>query len=152
MSADAERLAAALIASQRTMVLATGAGAPWAAPVYYLHREGRFLFFSSPKSRHIADSTASGRCAAAIHRDGDDWRDIEGLQMEGAMHEVTDKDEAAAVFSEYVARFPGALELAGGERDVSRFMERMRCRLYAFTPTRRLYLNNRAGFGARVEL
>lgn len=146
-------LALALIESRRTMVLSTSGEGPWAAPVYYLFVDGRFVYFSSPRSRHIVDALAQGSCAAAIFRDGDDWRDIEGLQMEGAIGDITDEAFATGTFGAYVARFPTVRSFFEEESfDLASFCVKFRARMYGFTPTRAFYLNNRAGFGSRLEV
>jgi len=154
MSDDAARLAERLIESQRTIVLATAGAAPWAAPVYYLNRAGRFWFFSSPTSRHVRDALDSGRCAAAVFRDSDDWRDIEGLQMDGAIERIAlDTDEATVVFAAYLDRYPTVREFFDGATPtLDQLAAKFRSELYAFTPERALYLNNKAGFGKRVEV
>jgi uncharacterized protein YhbP (UPF0306 family) len=147
MSEELRQAATRLAEERRTMVLSTSVYRPWAAPVYYLPRDNAFYFFSSPKSRHVTEALASGRCAAAIFREGDDWREIEGLQMEGRVEEA---GLDAAVFAAYLRRFPEAAALGGEE--LGGFVEKLRTRLYRFVPERRLYLNNRLGFGKRVEL
>ncbi len=144
------QLAHDLISVRRTLVLATSGDGAWAAPVYYLFREGSFIFFSSPKSRHIVDGLTSGACAAAIFREGDDWRDIEGLQMEGVIREIAGDADA---FQAYVARFSTVRSFFGDDPfDLAAFRAKFRAAMYAFVPTRVFYLNNRAGFGARVEV
>ncbi len=153
---DAAELAHRLIEEQRTLVFATsGADGPWAAPVYYVWREGRFWLFSSPKSRHVMDAMESGRCAAAIFRDGDDWRAIEGLQLEGALEEVgADDARAEGVFEAYAAKFPTVRSFFDkGERvTLEALLGKFRSRLYALKPERAFYLNNAEGFGKRVEI
>jgi uncharacterized protein YhbP (UPF0306 family) len=147
------QLALTLIESRRTLVLSTAGEGPWAAPVYYLFRNGAFVFFSSPKSRHILDALASSSCAAAVFRDGDDWRDIEGLQMEGAIREIAADADALGAFDAYVARFPTVRSFFEDSAfDLAAFCAKFRARMYAFTPARSFYLNNRAGFGSRVEI
>lgn len=153
MPTDALSLARELVESRRTMVLATSGSGPWAAPVYYLFREGRFVFFSSPKSRHIAEALATGSCAASIFRDSDDWRDIEGLQLEGRIDDLARDAASASVFAAYIARFPTVRSFFEDDPiDIGKFSEKFRASMYAFVPARVFYLNNRAGFGSRVEV
>ena len=144
-------LALELIDRSRTMVLATGASDPWAAPVYYLHHSGRFCFFSSPNSRHVTDAMKTGHCAAAIFHDSDDWRDIEGLQMQGSI-ELVDTHDAPEIFAAYIRRFPTVRGFFPGELDLGSFQAMFKSRMYAFTPERMFYLNNRAGFGTRRDI
>lgn len=153
MAEATEILAIDLIQTQRTLVLATADPLPWTAPVYYVYRKGRFYFFSSPGSRHVTAGLTSGYCAGSIFRDGDDWKEIEGLQMDGQLERVHMGTEALGVFHAYVKRFPTVKDFfAGAAFDFSQFRERFRTQLYAFVPAHVFYLNNQAGLGKRREI
>lgn len=154
MTADLRPALRQLVATQRTLVLATADPEPWSAPVYYVQHDDRLCFFSSPGSRHAAAALAAGRCAGAIFREGDDWRDIEGVQMEGRLEPVPLGPRSGAILTAYVAKFPTVRSLfpesdAEAAIDPLRFLERFRAALYAFLPDQVHYLNNRLGFGAR---
>jgi len=156
MSGAGAQFAERLIEERRTLVFATsGADGPWAAPVYYLWRDGCFWLFSSPRSRHVTEALECGRCAAAIFRDGDDWRAIEGLQLEGSLEEVDAEDaRAEGVFEAYVERFPTVRSFfeEGEGVTLGALLGKFRSRLYAFKPGRAFYLNNAKGFGKREEI
>ena len=153
MSATPETRALDLLRGQRVLVLATAGPDPWSAPVYFLHHDGRLLFFSSPRSRHVVDALRSGRCAGSVHRDGDDWRAIEGLQLEGTLVEITDGPGTARAVNAYVEKFPAVKELLGREApDLARFDEVLGARLLAFAPDRAFYVNNQAGLAGRREI
>jgi len=142
-----------LIDERKTLVLATADPEPWTAPVYFLYRNSRFYFFSSPESRHVEAAMATGRCAAAIFRESADWRAIEGLQMRGELTEVTFGAEAIDVFGAYVGRFPTVKGFfLDSTFDFKQFTARFRSRLYAFVPRQVHYLNNQVGFGTRREI
>ena len=146
-------LALQLIQTQKTLVLATAAPEPWAAPVYYEYQKQRFYFFSGADSRHITAAFSSGRCSGAVFRDSDHWREIEGLQMEGRLEEVRFGAEAARVFAAYVKRFPTVKSFfAEAVFDLAQFAQRFSARLYAFVPQRVFYVNNQIGFGKRREI
>jgi uncharacterized protein YhbP (UPF0306 family) len=148
-----ESLALELLDVQRTLVLATSDPDPWSAPVYFVHQGGRLLFFSSPRSRHVLAAAPGRRCAGSVHRDGDDWRMIEGLQMEGSIVEVPDGPEVAGAIGAYVRKFPTVKDLLGQEApDLRRFDEVLGARLYAFLPERAFYVNNQAGLVGRREI
>ena len=142
-----------LIESQRTMILGTADPEPWCAPVYYVYQERAFYFFSSGKSRHISAALASNRCAASIFRDSDDWREIEGLQMDGRLERIQLGSKAVSVFRAYLNKFPAVkqsfLDLT---LDLTRFTEHFRTQLYAFVPEHVFYLNNQAGLDKRREI
>ena len=146
-------LALQLVQRQKTLILATADPEPWSAPVYYEYQRKRFYFFSSANSRHVTAALSSGRCSGAVFRDSDDWREIEGLQMEGSVEEVRLGAEAARVFAAYVKRFPTVksffVEVAF---DFAQFARRFNARLYAFVPGRVFYVNNELGFGKRREI
>ena len=145
-------LALQLIQTQKPLVLATAAPEPWSAPVYYEYKKQRFYFFSAADSRHIAAALSSGRCSGAVFRDSDNWREIEGLQMEGSLEEVRFGAEAAGVFATYVQRFPTVKSFfAEAVFDFAQFVQRFSARLYAFVPERVFYVNNQIGFGKRRE-
>jgi uncharacterized protein YhbP (UPF0306 family) len=147
------QLALELIQTRRTLVLATADPEPWVAPVYYVYRAGRFYFFSSPASRHVRAALAAGRCAGSVFRDSDDWRQIEGLQMDGHLVTISVGATALAVFGDYLNRFPTVTDLFGGAGfDFRQFTERFRTRMYAFVPERIFYLNNQAGLGKRQQI
>ena len=146
-------LALQLIQTQKTLVLATADPEPWAAPVYYEYQKQRFYFFSGADSRHITAALSSGRCSGAVFRDSDDWREIEGLQMEGSLEEVRFGAEAARVFAAYVKRFPTVKSFfVEAVFDFAQFAQRFNARLYAFVPERVFYVNNQIGFGKRREI
>lgn len=153
MAQDPTPLAVRLIHAQRTMVLGTADPGAWTAPVYYVFHAGRFFFLSSPRSRHVIAALADGACAASIFRDSDEWREIEGLQMEGIVEAVDPGVESERVFELYIARFPTVRSLLDG-RPVSlpSLCAHLRAELYAFAPRRAFYLNNAAGFATRREI
>ena len=142
-----------LIQSRKTLVLATADPEPWCAPVYYVYQQQSFFFFSSKESRHIRAALASNRCAASIFRDGDDWREIEGLQMDGKLERVQLGSQAVSVFRAYLNKLPKVKrsfpELA---LDLTRFTQHFRTELYAFVPEQVFYLNNQTGLGKRREI
>ncbi len=146
-------LALLLIQAQKTLVLATADPNPWSAPVYYEYQEQRFYFFSSADSRHVTAALSSGRCSGAVFRDSDDWRGIEGLQMEGRLEEIRAGTEAIRVFAAYIKRFPTVKSFfVEAVFDFAQFVQRFNARLYAFAPDHIFYVNNQIGFGKRREI
>ncbi len=146
------RQAMALIDRQKTLVLATSdRNHPWAAPVYYVHIVPDFYFFSSPRSKHIAQALANNANSAALFSDADRWQQIEGIQMVGRIRTVRRKIERLKVTTHYLKKFPMARSLLTGKEN------RELCfgatvSLYAFQPERVYYMNNQLGLGTRMEL
>jgi uncharacterized protein YhbP (UPF0306 family) len=147
---DGDRGPTSLLRDERTLVLATADPTPWSAPVYFLHLRGKLYLFSSPESRHVRGALAGGRCAGSIHRASQDWREIEGLQMDGTLEEVPPGAEAEEVFAAYVRKFPTVNDLfAGQPLDLALFTGRLRARMYAFVPESVFLVDNRAGMTGR---
>jgi uncharacterized protein YhbP (UPF0306 family) len=146
------RQAMALIDRQKTLVLATSdRNHPWAAPVYYVHINPDFYFFSSPRSKHIAQALANKANSAALFSDAEQWQQIEGIQMSGRIKTVRKKIERLKVTAHYLKKFPMARTfLADKENREISFSATVS--LYAFQPERVYYMNNRMGLGARMEL
>ena len=145
----------ALIAECRTMVLATCAQqAPWAAPVYFVYRAPGFYFFSSPRAHHIQQGLNDRLSAAAIFADSARWEEIQGIQMAGALQEVTRLSEQASIVGRFLWKFPfarpflqsGPLE-AGAPPKLGD-----KVRLYCFVPYEIYFTNNRLGFGQRTPV
>ena len=153
MTTDTASSALRLIQAQKTLVLATADPEPWCAPVYYVYRQPSFFFFSSENSRHITGALASNRCAASVFRDGDDWREIEGLQMDGKLERIPLGSKAVSVFGDYLNKFPAVrASFLDVTLDLPRFTQHFRTKLYAFVPEHVFYLNNQAGLDKRREV
>ncbi len=147
------KLVRELLQSQRTMTLATADPEPWSAPVYFVYLRQRLYFFSSPSSRHIIAADKSGHGAASIFRDGDSWRHIEGLQMDGTIERISLGAEALAAYGGYLQKFPSVKDFfVGTEFDFDQFLKRFRTQLYTFLPRQVFYLNNKAGLGKRQAI
>jgi uncharacterized protein len=146
------RQAMALIERQKTLVLATSdQDHPWAAPVYYVHIHPDFYFFSSPRSKHIAQALANEDNAAALFSDAEQWQQIEGIQMVGRIKVVRKKIERLKVTTHYLKKFPMARTLlTDKENRGTNFSATVS--LYTFQPERVYYMNNQMGLGARMEL
>lgn len=147
----------ALIRNQRTMVIATGSTQnAWAAPVYFVYSAPRFYFFSSPHSRHIEQSQAAESVAAAIFTDSDEWEKIQGLQMSGRIQLVIKKTEQIKIGARFIMKFPFAEPFLhsdkGGKGADGAPNVADRVKLYAFVPSEIYYVNNRTGFGKKMQI
>jgi uncharacterized protein YhbP (UPF0306 family) len=153
LTPDGDRGPTSLLRDERTLVLATADPTPWSAPVYFLHLRGKLYLFSSPESRHVRAALAGGRCAGSIHRASEDWREIEGLQMDGTLTAVPPGAEAEEAFAAYVGKFPTVKDLrAGRAPGLAAFTASLRVRLYAFVPESVFLVDNRAGITGRREI
>jgi len=140
----------AFLQAHHVMSLATsGPQGPWSAAVFYAN-DGLLLYFlSAPGSRHSRDIEASGRAAAAIHKDVGDWREIRGLQLEGEARRLAGGERAAAL-ARYAAKFALLANLASAPREIAAALARVEW--YCLAPRRVRLVDNTLGFGHREEL
>ena len=147
---DILREAAALLAECRTASLATvdEQDRPHAANIQYVHDDRLRLYFVSSEdaahSRHI--ETNPTVALTVYHHDDQDPANIHGLQLHGRAQPITDQAERRRVLALYTARFPfittdPALRAAV---EMQTF--------YRFTPTWVRLIDNRRGFGWKVEI
>jgi uncharacterized protein len=140
-----------LITQAQVMTLATsGNNGPWAAPVYYLFRDKKFYFFSSPLSQHIQNSLDQ-RCAAAVFSTHASMEKLEGLQMSGTVQQQKPGVRTAAVAGAYARRF--GITVSGSD-PLGFFQNVFHARLYVFLPDLIYHMDNQQGFGCRevIEL
>lgn len=146
----------ALLQTQSTMTLATcGEAGPWAAAVFFASDERLNLYFvSDPRTRHGRDLAECGRAAAAIQPDCDNWGEIRGVQLEGAVSSL-DGDAGAAALDCYLEKFARIRALCEQpcNDDERMIADRLRsATLYRLSPERIRLIDNTRGFGFKAEL
>lgn len=140
----------AFLQAHHVMSLATsGPEGPWSAAVFYASDGVTLYFLSAPSSRHSRDIEASGRAAATIHSDIADWREIRGLQLEGAASRIAESERAAAL-ARYGAKFPLIADPSSAPPEITAAMARVEW--YRLSPQRVRLVDNTLGFGHREEL
>jgi uncharacterized protein YhbP (UPF0306 family) len=148
-----------------TMTLATvdPGGQPQAAAVFYAaDRQLNLYFLSSPSCRHSRNLTENGRVAATIQADGQDWRTIRGIQIEGAAEQITGAGKVAHAAGVYVARFDflrgvsglvSELSDAASTGGVSALRGALAdSRFYVLRPLWFRLIDNTLGFGHKEEI
>ncbi|MTV49302.1 hypothetical protein GJ688_09960 [Heliobacillus mobilis] len=150
------QLAEAIIDQHNAMTLAIvdGEGFPWLAPVYYVHKDFHFYFFSDPASRHasvlsLTEEDQSVPASAAIYNDPDDYRHIRGLQMKGCLKRVTGRGDRARVMTAFGLRFSFFARFLQEPRLLKSLQKN---ELYQFS-AQELWItdNSRLGFGRRAS-
>ncbi|MEM9296466.1 MAG: pyridoxamine 5'-phosphate oxidase family protein [Planctomycetota bacterium] len=141
----------AFLAVCRTAALSTvGAdGSPYAANVQFVADAGwRLWWLSSPGSRHSQDVAARPEVSACVYGHDDRAVQIHGVQMTGRADEVAmGSAEGAAALARYRAKLDDAVSAVS---DFDAVLARMR--LYRLTPGWVRWIDNRKGFGWKVEL
>lgn len=135
------------LAVHTTLTLATVAedGRPQAAPLFYAVADDlTMVFISEKKARHSQNIARQGRVAATIYSDGQEWRSITGLQLEGICTELS--GQAARIAQTiYTARYPFI------ERNKLLKLMFLKVTFYQIRPTWLRLIDNTQGFGHKEE-
>lgn len=136
------------LAQHHVMTLATqSADGPWAAAVFYAVYGDDLIFLSSAKTRHCTDLARDARCAATIQGQPEDWRSIQGVQIEGRVEELRG-DERDRARDTYARRFP-FVRPAGAPAAIVAALARVRW--YRLRIARLWFIDNAHGFGSRQQ-
>ncbi len=154
---ELRQLLQAFLVQHNTMTLATvdPAGAPQAAAVFYAADDALNLYFlSSPNSRHSVNLAHQPRVAATVQADNQDWRSIQGLQIEGTAQMVEGAAELARAALLYAGRFEFLRGLLGGGNDGPAALRGplASSRFYTLRPSWIRLIDNTQGFGHKEEL
>lgn len=127
---------------------------PWSAAVYFVRRDGRFYFFSSPEARHSGQIAVNPRAAATISSAGDGWEDIRGVQMSGRVRAVRSPAEKGSAIRSYLDKFPFVRTFIASQQFRSRMFsgELLDLHLFCFEAEEAFYQDNRLGFGRRYPI
>ncbi|HSM59091.1 MAG TPA: pyridoxamine 5'-phosphate oxidase family protein [Candidatus Sulfomarinibacteraceae bacterium] len=132
--------------AHQVMTLATqGEDGVWAAAVFYANDEFDFYFLSAGHTRHATHIAAEPRIAAAIHEDYRLWREIKGVQMEGAAQQLGGARREAAI-DRYLQKFPEV------SREVTLADALRRVNWYRLRPDQLYFIDNSKGFGHRDRI
>jgi uncharacterized protein YhbP (UPF0306 family) len=113
---DSQHRVLAYLRRHHALSLATcGADGPWAATVFYVNRGFDLYFRSKTSARHVRNLTVDSRVAATVSQDPEDWRAIQGLQLEGRVEVVTNADEQMQAMKGFSQRYPFVEVLWGDE-------------------------------------
>ncbi|HEY51960.1 MAG TPA: pyridoxamine 5'-phosphate oxidase [Caldilineae bacterium] len=136
------------LTAHNTLTLATigPKGRPHACALFYAVGPGPTLYFlSDPATTHAQHIGAGSQIAAAIQQDGQDWREIRGLQLHGFAAPCLTANEKATAHQIYAARFPFVAT-------ASRLAEALaRARYYQIAPSWMRLTDNTLGFGHKEE-
>jgi uncharacterized protein YhbP (UPF0306 family) len=136
---------AAFLKKHTTLTLATVDREAWpqAASLFYVSDDALNLYWvSGEKSRHSQNLERVNHTAVTIHAETWDWRDIHGVQIEGAARRVIDPDETDRVWALFRAKFPFTSEFTD---------QIARSSFYVLTPHWIRLIDNSKYFGHREE-
>jgi uncharacterized protein YhbP (UPF0306 family) len=139
-------LVAALLGGETTLSLATSGedGRACVAPLFYIADNELSLFWlSSESSRHSLNLTAAPCVAATVYRSVENWKQIRGVQLRGAVSKVTEPERRAAIVKAYCKRFKLGRVLR---------LVLSQSTMYCLKPEFFRYIDNARGFGSKFEL
>ncbi|HEY4723306.1 MAG TPA: pyridoxamine 5'-phosphate oxidase family protein, partial [Anaerolineae bacterium] len=99
----------AFLKKHTTLTLATVDHEAWpqAASLFYVNDEMLNLYWvSGEKSRHSLNLERVSRVAITIHNATWDWRDIQGVQIDGHARRLIDPDETDRAWALFRDKFP----------------------------------------------
>lgn len=135
-----------LLRRQSTLVLATADehGVPHTAPLFFLAGDDlRLYWFSSRATRHSQNCARNPAASIAVFRNTSQWRQIQGVQMQGSVSVVADRTLRSAIRKKYCSRFQLDARFAVVLRLSS---------LYCFTPSWVRLIDNARRFGEKIEI
>jgi uncharacterized protein len=136
-----------------TMTLATCFGdLPWGATVFYASDDLNLYYFSAPDSRHCQNLAANARVAVTIQEDYKDWRQIKGVQLEGAVMLVDSVFEKAKAMAVYGRKYRDVVKLFTDPSSGEFYKAFLKVKFYRVTPEKVFFIDNTQGFGKRREL
>ncbi len=139
--------------AHNTMTLATcAAHVPWAATVFYASDDLSLYFFSAPESRHCQNLASNDRVAVTVQEDYRDWRQIQGVQLEGTVALVDSVLEKAKALAVYAGKYPDVIKLFTDPASGVFHRAFLKVKFYRITPERVFFIDNAQGFGKRQEL
>ncbi len=136
------------IGSHTTLSLATTSpdGRPHAVSLFYAAEEHLSLIFVSETTvLHSRNVASQPRVSATIAADHQEWRDIEGIQLEGECTLLRDVEKQAA-WAVYTAKFPFVLE----DEPLTKRLQASG--FYRIRPDWIRLIDNSRGFGFKEEL
>ncbi len=137
--------------THNTLTLATvGPGGPWAATLFYVNDAFVLYWLSALDTRHSLNVARDPRVAVTIQEDYRDWRVIQGIQMEGTAEHLGLITQAARPMELYAAKYPFLGDWRNPPPALAKALGA--ARVYRFTPSRALFIDNTKGLGTRQEL
>lgn len=118
----------------------------WAAALFYASKDFTLLFLSAAHTRHAQNIASHPRAAATIQENYGNWEEIKGIQLEGVVQQLQDKERLAAI-KLYTAKFPFI-----NQPNSSMKVALTKVNWYQLTPDKLYFIDNSKGLGHRTEI
>ena len=119
-----------------------------AASLFYARREFDLYWFSENTTRHSLDLARAVGCAGTITDNVDDYRLIQGLQLQGVGEKLVDTGERETGLDALVKRFSFLRDFMAGE-GAARMATTS---IYRFRPLSITWIDNSVSFGFKQTL
>nr|MDP2192126.1 pyridoxamine 5'-phosphate oxidase family protein [Rhodoferax sp.] len=150
MDDSLNRKVLAYLRQHNVMTIATtGTHGPWAAAVFYANRGFTLYFLSAPTTRHSEDIEARGAVAVTIQEDYRNWREIQGIQIEGRAVRLQGVERATAMVR-YLKKYPFVRDSLGVAPEIARALNHVTW--YKIEPSRLYFIDNSLGLGHRDDI
>ena len=147
MANNMQAQALAYLQAHHVMTLATvDPQGVWAAALFYASKDFTLLFLSAAHTRHAQNIAARPRIAATIQENYENWEEIKGIQLEGVVHQLQDKERLKAI-DFYTARFPFINQPNSAMKAAL-----TKVNWYQLTPDKLYFIDNSKGLGHRTEI
>ena len=136
-----------------TMTLATtdADGHPAAAALFYAILDDMLIFLSEEKTAHVQNLLRHPRAALTVHRDGQLWQELRGLQARGTALSLPEVSWTRA-WQAYEQRFPFVKRARVTHNEDHVLAGPLaQARWYAVKPLWVRLIDNRRGFGWKAE-
>ena len=144
---DQVEVALDYLRAHRVLTLAThGPAGLWAAAVFYASERFTLYFLSAPDTRHVHNLIHNPRVAGTIQENYEDWREIQGVQLEGPV-QLLERAARDAAVEAFQGKFP-FLEYAPDP--IQEALQKVNW--FKIIPDRLYFVDNRRGFGHRDRI
>ncbi len=136
-----------------TIAVADAEGIPWAAPVFYVNEGFRVYWLTVPSNRLGTCLSANPRASVAILGGDQDWRLMQGLQIEGSVRQISSWSNYLRCARRFLRKFPGfATGLLSSPKGGPLARKAPRMRFYLLEGERCWFTDHSRGIGNRIEL
>lgn len=125
---------------------------PYSVSVFYLHLDWNLYYVSSQTSRHSQNLKENEWASFTVAGHVWHWKEIQGLQGEGRVVEVSSSKEQKDVFKSYVEKYPDVKTKLFLATKLKQFLRRPAPVFYKIIPTQLHWFDNSEQFGYKAQL
>ena len=133
--------------THQVMTLATvGEDGVWAAAVFFVNDHFTLYFLSAGHTRHAQNIAHNPHVSATIQEDYKDWPKIQGIQLEGVVTKLEERERQDCI-QLYQTKYPF---MANDDPQIATAVSKVNW--YCLRPTRLYFIDNQKGLGHRDQV